>query len=50
MNYYFDTNEAVEEMFFDAWSNYEDIKEQQEEDDYFSHPSLSAAERNRNLR
>ena len=51
MDYYFDRNEAVEEMFYDAWDNYQDLKEDDEEvEDYFSHPSLTAAERNPNLR
>ena len=44
MDYYFDRNEAVEEMFFDAWDNYQDLKE--EEEDNEPHPSLSAADRN----
>lgn len=47
MDYYFDHDEALYEMMFDAM---EDIKEETEEDDWFSHPSLTAAERNPSLR
>ena len=50
MDYYFDRNEAVEEMFYDAWDNRQDLKEAEAEDDWFSHPSLTPAQRNPNLR
>ena len=46
MDYYFDRDEALYEMMFDAM---EDIKEE-EEDSYYDHPSLTAAQRNPNLR
>ena len=48
-DYFIDRSEWIEEMFFDAWSNYEDLKEQQEQDDYFSQ-ALTPEQRNRNLR
>ena len=44
-SYYFDREEALHEMYNDAWYNYEEDQEEQEEED----TSLTAQERNESL-
>lgn len=48
-DYYFDREEALYEMYEDSLNTFEEDQEDQE-DDYYNHPSLSAADRNPSLR